>query len=45
MSTSTRVIEKQIRIAAPTDVVWKALTDAEELTRWFPLDAKVKPGK
>lgn len=24
--------------------VWKALTDAEELKRWFPLDASVKPG-
>ncbi|HET9252504.1 MAG TPA: SRPBCC domain-containing protein, partial [Candidatus Eisenbacteria bacterium] len=25
--------------------VWKALTEAEELMRWFPLRAEVKPGK
>src|SRR5437868_15481875 len=40
----TRSIEKTIEIAAPVEAVWKALTDAEELIRWFPLDARVKPG-
>ena len=25
--------------------VWAALTQAEELVRWFPTDAKVTPGK
>jgi uncharacterized protein YndB with AHSA1/START domain len=39
-----RVISKQIEIAAPPEAVWKALTDPEELKRWFPLDARVKPG-
>jgi uncharacterized protein YndB with AHSA1/START domain len=39
-----RVIEDSVEIAAPIDAVWKALTDAEELTRWFPLDARVTPG-
>jgi uncharacterized protein YndB with AHSA1/START domain len=24
--------------------VWQALTDAKELVRWFPLDARVEPG-
>jgi uncharacterized protein YndB with AHSA1/START domain len=40
-----RSIEKEIRILAPVDAVWKALTDAEELTRWFSLEAKVVPGE
>ena len=40
-----RSIEKEICILAPVDAVWKALTDGEELTRWFPLEAKVTPGE
>ena len=40
----TRSITKEVRIDAPVEAVWKALTDAAELTRWWPLDAKVKPG-
>ena len=40
----TRKIEKKIEIAAPIEAVWKALTDAEELMRWFPLDARSTPG-
>lgn len=39
-----RVVEKEIEIDASLDAVWKALTEAEELKRWFPLDAKVTPG-
>ncbi len=39
-----RTIEQQYRIEAPVDAVWKALTDADELTRWFPLEARVDPG-
>jgi uncharacterized protein YndB with AHSA1/START domain len=39
------MIEKQIEIAAPIASVWKALTDGEELSRWFPLKARVEPGK
>jgi len=39
------MIEKQIEIAAPIESVWKALTDGEELSRWFPLTAQVEPGK
>lgn len=40
-----RSVETELEINAPLDAVWKALTDAEELVRWFPLHAKVKPGK
>lgn len=38
-----RRIEASIEIEAPIEAVWKALTDAEELTRWFPLQARVQP--
>lgn len=41
----TRQIEKTIEINVPVEAVWKALTDAQELMRWFPTDAKVEPGK
>src|SRR5579859_910208 len=39
-----RSAEYVVRIAAPPDVVWRALTDATELARWFPLTASVSPG-
>ncbi len=39
-----RTIEMQFDIEAPVEAVWKALTDADELTNWFPLNARVKPG-
>jgi uncharacterized protein YndB with AHSA1/START domain len=42
---ATRSLVKEIAINAPPDAVWRALTDAEELRRWFPLDARVEPGK
>jgi len=42
--TQKRVIETVIEIDAPPEAVWKALTDAQELMRWFPLKAEVKPG-
>lgn len=37
-------LEYEIEVAAPVEAVWKALTDAAELTRWFPIEAEVKPG-
>jgi uncharacterized protein YndB with AHSA1/START domain len=37
-------VEKEIEINAPPEAVWKALTNGEELARWFPLSARVKPG-
>lgn len=42
---SERVVEAQIEIDAPASAVWRALTDAEELARWFPLHARVQPGE
>lgn len=44
MSDEARTIELGVEIPAPADQVWKALTDATELTRWFPPDARVTPG-
>jgi uncharacterized protein YndB with AHSA1/START domain len=38
-----RATEASIEIDAPIEAVWKALNDAEELTRWFPLQAGVNP--
>ena len=40
----TRAVEREIEVDAPVAAVWKALTDAEELSRWFPLHAGVTPG-
>ena len=40
---ATRQIEKEIEINAPIETVWKALTDAHELTQWFPLEAGANP--
>lgn len=42
--TGTRTIEVEIQIEASAEQVWKALTEAEELQRWFPLEARVTPG-
>jgi uncharacterized protein YndB with AHSA1/START domain len=40
----SRSIDKRVTIEAPADVIWRALTDAEQLRRWFPVDARVTPG-
>jgi uncharacterized protein YndB with AHSA1/START domain len=40
----TRSQEHEIEIDAPIEAVWKAITDAEELTRWFVGHAKMTPG-
>jgi uncharacterized protein YndB with AHSA1/START domain len=37
-------MKKEVEIAASPAAIWKALTDAEELARWFPLSARVTPG-
>jgi len=44
-SAAGRTVERTLAIAAPVDAVWRALTDAEELVRWFPLEATVTPGE
>jgi len=42
--TTDRTVERTLTLAAPKDAVWQALTDANELARWFPLEARVDPG-
>lgn len=34
-----------VEIEAPIERVWRALTEAAELERWFPLEARVEPGE
>lgn len=40
----TRTAERTVEIDAPVEAVWNALTDADELVRWFPTAAEVEPG-
>lgn len=42
--SGTRSVERELTVHASVEDVWRALTDAAELTRWFPLDASVEPG-
>lgn len=44
-ASPTRAHEHVLEIAAPPETVWKTITEAEELVRWFPLGASVKPGE
>jgi len=39
-----RTIELQVRIHAPREAVWAALTEASQLARWFPPVASGKAG-
>lgn len=39
-----RAFEMALDLPASPDDVWRALTAAEELVRWFPVDARVTPG-
>lgn len=43
-AASKRAFEMALDIDASRDDVWQALTRAEELVRWFPVDARVEPG-
>ncbi len=43
MAEKKREYEMKIDIEAPPEEVWRALTEAQELVRWFPLQAKVEP--
>ncbi|MFG0257474.1 MAG: SRPBCC domain-containing protein [Phycisphaerales bacterium JB043] len=44
-ATGTRQLERVLEIQAPIESVWKALTDAQELMNWFPVEARVTPGE
>lgn len=39
-----RKIEREVEITASPGTVWKALTDAQELSRWYSFAARVEPG-
>ena len=39
----TRSQEHEIEIDAPEEAVWRALTDADELIRWFAPAAEIEP--
>lgn len=41
---ATRSIRFELDVAVPAEQVWPALTEAEELVRWFPTRAEVVPG-
>ena len=43
-SGGSREARGEIEIDAPVEAVWRALTEARELERWFPLEAEVEPG-
>ena len=43
MTEQTRTIQQSVTINAPGDAVFKALTDANELIRWFPTTAESDP--
>ena len=45
MKDKTRAFDMTIDIDAPVDAVWKALSDADEVTRWFATRAAITPGK
>lgn len=44
-SSEGRKVEAEIEIKSSPEKVWRALTDAKELMRWFPLEAEVEPGE
>lgn len=42
---TSQELEAEIELAADPEAVWAALTQAEELMNWFPLQAEVRPGE
>lgn len=40
-----RTAEGSVQVQASPERVWRALTEAAELERWFPLGARVEPGE
>ncbi|HET6211407.1 MAG TPA: SRPBCC domain-containing protein [Micromonosporaceae bacterium] len=41
----TRSHAHEIEVDVPPEVVWRAITEASELTRWYVADATVQPGE
>lgn len=46
MSTTgpKRTYEQTVRVSASPEEVWEAIATADGLVRWFPIEARVKPG-
>ncbi|MBM3810532.1 MAG: SRPBCC domain-containing protein [Acidimicrobiia bacterium] len=42
---SSRKHDFSIAIDAPIELVWKAISEGEEITKWFAPDARVTPGE
>jgi uncharacterized protein YndB with AHSA1/START domain len=40
----TRQVEARIEVASTPEALWRAVSVAEELVRWFPPEARVTPG-
>src|SRR5688500_8353666 len=36
-------VEREVVLPAPADVVWQAITDAEELSGWFGAEVELDP--
>ena len=43
-SKKARSYEKKFEVTAPAEAVWKAITEGEELTRWFCMAASCETG-
>jgi uncharacterized protein YndB with AHSA1/START domain len=43
--SKTRSVEKTIQVRADRKAVWKALTEGEQIARWFAPEARSTPGK
>jgi len=43
-ASGKRELVNEITIDAPVEAVWKAITEADELVRWFPMDCRTTPG-
>ena len=43
MSTNNSFVKQSVTIKSPPSVVFKALTDADELMRWFPTSVESDP--
>ena len=39
-----KTVEAEITIDADPETVWRAISEGEEIKRWFTIDARVKPG-
>src|SRR5262249_48486691 len=43
--TDTRSHVHEIEIDAPIEDVWKAISEADEVTKWFSEEARISPGE